>query len=208
MEHGHFIYPLEQHVRRKMPEAGGRVIWSAEPLKNEDGIPLEIDDAIFHKQPTSFFTIDNRIPEKIRKPLNEADNCRVNNFLTGGSACVRRAIYELFKAQEIPSVNEKGKQLDYGERMKLLKKKLVEIDEDYFDILNVIKGVTSTELHENPWEEFNNPTLKLLIETTEEVLYRIYVEPEEKKTKKTAIQKLYEKATANKGKADTPRPVS
>jgi hypothetical protein len=164
---------------------------------------MEIDDAIFHKQPTSFFTIDSRIPEVIRKPLNEAENCRANNFLTGGSACLRRSIYELLRNNEIPVTDDGGKSIDYTARIKFLKKKLSGIDGEYFDILDHIKGVTSAELHEDPWEEFDNADLKLFIETTKEILNRIYVEPSEKSAKRTAIQALYEKAQSKKDKSES-----
>jgi hypothetical protein len=67
-------------------ERYGRVKYQDVPLKNKDGSPMDIDDAIFHKQPSSYFTIDPRIPESVRKPLNEADNCRANKLIIGSRA--------------------------------------------------------------------------------------------------------------------------
>ena len=164
----------------------------AVPLTNKDDSPMEIDDAIFHKQPTAFFTIDSRIPEPIRVAVNEADNCRVNNFLIGGSAAIRKAIYELLKNQQIPGEDDSGNRIDYDERIKQLKAKLFHVDSDHFDTLKIIKGVASDHLHEDSWADFDNPTLKLLIETTKEVLYEIYVEPDDRKNRKSKVQKLRE----------------
>src|SRR3989339_1995279 len=58
-------------------------------LENSD-----IDDNIILHIPTSFFTIDNRIPKKLRELINEAEKCVKNNCLTGSSACIRKTIYE------------------------------------------------------------------------------------------------------------------
>jgi len=162
----------------------------AVPLSHKDGSPMEVDDAIFHKQPTAFFTIDNRIPEVIRVPLNEADNCRANNFLTGGSACLRKAIYELLRKQEIPSQDEQGNSIDYDERLKRLKDQLRHVDSDYLDALKIIKGVTSDRLHEDSWEDFDNPTLKFLIETTKEI-------------RKGAIERLHQTGRAARSHRDS-----
>lgn len=187
-KHNGFFSPAAEKVSVPMP--GGGTFPSQRILKNPDNTPMAIDDAIFHKQPTSYFTIDSRIPEAIRKPLNEADNCRNNNFLTGGSACLRKAIFELLKVQNIPKKDTKGKLLDYDERIKLFKQKLPTEDVEYCDILSIIKGVTSDELHEDSFPDFDNPTLRLLIETTKVILHSIYIEPDEKKRARDEIGKL------------------
>ena len=57
---------------------------------------IELDKAFFYSVPTSFFVIDRRIPVKLRELITEADGCAKMNFLTGASACTRKAIYELF----------------------------------------------------------------------------------------------------------------
>lgn len=186
----HFIFPASHEVQKGTP---GKYNWVQEVIKDKAGNALDVDDAIFYKQPTSFFTIDTRIPKSIRLPLNEADNCRVNNFLTGGSACLRKAIYQLLENQKIEKQDKDGNSLDYDTRIKALKEKLPHVDADFFDVLKIIKGVTSVELHENPWEEFDAPKLKLLIQVTKEILHRIYVEPDEKAQRKSAIMGLHEK---------------
>ena len=63
---------------------------------------LDLDAAFFYSVPTSFFTIDTRVPKIIRELITEAEGCVKMNFLTGASACCRKAIYELLKHQQRP----------------------------------------------------------------------------------------------------------
>lgn len=138
----------------------------------------ELDEIFFFHQPTSFFTIDNRIPKNIRGLLSEADGCRKMDHLVGASGCLRKAIYELLEAQGIPkeeASTPKPIELGYNKRIKLLKNKFPNIDSEYFDILANIQGMTSDTLHEGSWDTFDSPALTLLIETTKEILYEIYV---------------------------------
>ncbi len=195
--YGGFTFPIRQLVPRTHPTSE-RVVEVPASIKNDDGSSMEIDDAIFYKQPTSFFTIDERIPRVIREPLNEADNCRTSNFRTGGSACLRKAVYELLNHQGITKSNEQGDIVSYDDRIKLLKGRFPQIDPGYFDILKIVKNVTSDSVHEDAWEDFNGAQLKLLVEVTKEILYEIYVEPEERKKRKGVIQKLQEALTDKK----------
>lgn len=50
----------------------------------------ELDEIIFYSVPTSFFTIDERIPRVICELLTETEGSLKMNFLTGASACVER----------------------------------------------------------------------------------------------------------------------
>jgi transcription elongation factor Elf1 len=56
---------------------------------------IDIDSQIFYSAPTSFFVIDSRIPRDLRELITEAEGCLKMNYLTGASACTRKAIYEL-----------------------------------------------------------------------------------------------------------------
>ncbi|MBM3251309.1 MAG: hypothetical protein FJZ11_00810 [Candidatus Omnitrophica bacterium] len=165
---------------------------------DKDGKEIEdLDSVFFYHQPTSFFTIDNRIPKIIRDLISEADGCRKMDYIIGASGCLRKAIYELLELQKIPKIEKdsiSGKEiiLPYEDRIKKLKESFRNIDSEYFDILAGIQGMTSDNLHEGSWDSFNTPTLILLIETTKEILYEIYVSPEEKKSKKTIIKQLRE----------------
>ncbi|MCH8013085.1 MAG: hypothetical protein IIA61_14280 [Candidatus Marinimicrobia bacterium] len=77
---------------------------------------IDIDEHIFYSVPTSFFVLDKRIPKIIRELISEAEGSLKMNFLTGASACMRKAIYELF-------VREKVKGEHYGDKIKALKGK-------------------------------------------------------------------------------------
>lgn len=154
---------------------------------------IDIDASIFYSQPTSFFVIDNRIPGILRELITEAEGCLKMNYLTGASACMRKAIYELL-------VYEKVEGDEYETRIKSLKKKYPDSDPSYFDILASIQDMTSDKIHEQSWDEWDSPNLKLIIETLKSVLYDIYVTPQIKKERSVEIQKLREKVNqAKKG---------
>ena len=61
----------------------------------------DIDSKIFYSVPTSFFVLDNRIPTILRELITEAEGCLKMNFLTGASACIRKAIYELLVIEKV-----------------------------------------------------------------------------------------------------------
>lgn len=191
----HFVYP----PKAIKWETYGKAVQIVPIIQNNREVK-ELDDVFFYHQPTSFFTIDNRIPGKIRELVSEADGCLKMDYLVGASGCLRKAIYELLEIQDIPrnDTNEVGKEtwLPYNERIKKLKQKFSDqhIDADYFDILASIQGMTSDALHEGSWDSFDSNTLKLLIETTKEILCEIYVLPEKRNDKKADIKKLFERA--------------
>jgi transcription elongation factor Elf1 len=151
----------------------------------------DIDSRIFYSQPTPFFVVDSRIPRILRELITEAEGCLKMNYLTGASACMRKAIYELL-------VHEKIEGDDYETRIKSLKKKYPDSDPSYFDILASIQGMTSDKIHEQSWDKWDSPKLKLIIETLKSVLYDIYVVPQVKKEWSIEIQKLKEEV--NQGK--------
>ncbi len=114
------------------------------------------------------------------------------NFLTGASACMRKAIYELLVLEEVDS------SLSYEERIKSLKNKHTSIPPELFDILSGIQQMTSDKVHEQSWDEWDSPNLKLIIETLKGILYEIYVRPEEKTQAMNQIMKLRQEAFAKK----------
>ena len=147
----------------------------------------DIDSRIFYSVPTSFFTIDSRVPKVIRELITEADGCLKMNYLTGASACARKAIYVLL-------VQESATGDTYEERIKSLKSKYTSIDPELFDILGHIQQMTSDKIHEHSWDQWDSPTLTLIIETLNAVLFEICVHPDEKKQTISRIQKLREQA--------------
>lgn len=161
---------------------------TAIPIKKNNEAAL-LDEAFFYHQPTNFFTVDNRIPGIIRNLISEADGCKKMAYLIGASGCLRKAIYELLAEQKIPKMIDNN-ELSYEKRIKQLKEKFPNIDAEYFDILASIQSMTSDSLHEGSWDSFDLPTFTLLLEATKEILYEIYVVPDEKKNKKSLIQQL------------------
>jgi hypothetical protein len=158
---------------------------------------IDIDSKLFYSVPTSFFVLDNRIPKVLRELITEADGCLKMNFLTGASACMRKAIYELL-------IHEKCTKLNYDERIKELKTKFKETDPALFDILGHIQGMTSDKIHEQSWDQWDSKNLTLLIETLKEILHNIYVIPAIKAERLKDILKLKENVVGQKGQKKPP----
>jgi hypothetical protein len=154
---------------------------------------IDIDSNIFYSAPTSFFVIDERIPRILRELITEAEGSLKMNYLTGASACTRKAIYELL-------IIEKAEGDDYDTRIKSLKKKHPNSDPNLFDILAHIQDMTSDKIHEQSWDKWDSANLKLILETLKTVLYDIYVIPEIKKERSLNIQRLQEELKKDKQK--------
>lgn len=145
----------------------------------------DIDARLFYSVPTSFFVLDSRIPKQLRELITEAEGSLKMNFLTGASACMRKAIYELL-------VIERTEGRDYETRIKSLKKQYPDADPNLFDILAHIQDMTSDKIHEQSWDKWDSRYLKLIIETLKTVLHEIYVLPNIKAERSKQIQKMRE----------------
>lgn len=152
---------------------------------------VDIDSKIFYSVPTSFFVMDKRIPAIIRELITEAEGCLKMNFLTGASVCMRKAIYEF-------TFIEKAKGKDYEGRIKFLKTKYPTVDTELFNILSHIKDMTSDKIHEQSWDKWNSPYLKLIIETLKTILHEIYVLPKVKANRLKTIKELKKKIVTDK----------
>lgn len=152
---------------------------------------VDIDESIFYSVPTSFFVIDNRIPKIIRDLITEADGCLKMNFLTGASACMRKAIYELLVLEETIVGH-------YEDRIKQLKEKYPNTDPELFNILGSIQEMTSDKIHEQSWDEWNSNKLLLIIETLKTILYEIYVDPKIREERLNSIKELQSKIPKKK----------
>lgn len=152
---------------------------------------INLDEHIFYSVPTSFFIIDNRIPKIIRELISECEGCKKMNYLTGASACMRKAVYELI-------VHEQAVGTDYEERIKSLKSKYKDIDPQLFDILVQIKDLTSEKIHEQSWDKWDSQNISLIIEVLKTVLHNIYVIPNIKNKRSKFISEL--RAKINKSK--------
>ncbi len=151
----------------------------------------DIDAKIFYSVPTSFFILDNRVPTIIRELITEAEGCLKMNFLTGASACMRKAIYELLVA-------EKAEGIDYESRIKFLKRKYPDPDPSLFDILVHIQDMISDKIHEQSWDKWDSRYLKLIIETLKTVLHDIYVLPKMKADRSLVVQRLRQEVEESK----------
>lgn len=155
---------------------------------------IDIDSQLFYSVPTSFFVMDNRIPRILRELITEAAGCLKMNYLTGASACMRKAIYELL-------VLDKASGDDYQSRIKSLKRKHQESDPSLFDILAQIQDMTSDKVHEQSWDKWDSHYINLLVETLKTILSDIYVIPEIKKERYKSIQTIRQAIIESKKKS-------
>ncbi len=160
---------------------------------------LDIDAALFFSQPTSYFVLDSRIPEKVRELIYEAENSRKSNYLVGASACLRKAIYELLEHEKSIVKNTKTGHADYQESIKTLKGKFSAVAPELFDALGHIQEMTSDNVHEGSWEAWDSPKLRFIIELAKTTLHEMYVVPEERKERLGLLGQM--KATFSNSKS-------
>ena len=149
-----------------------------------ENLEEKLDDLFFYSVPTSFFVLDNRVPEDLRNLLTEAEGSLKGNFLTGASACARKIVYEMTKDQ-----NESDR---YEDRIKALKRKHSDIDGAYFDTLLTIHEVTSSKVHENAYDRWESKHLRVILLSLKEAMHAIYIEPELRKDRRQAVLDLKE----------------
>jgi hypothetical protein len=146
---------------------------------------VELDQAFFYSVPTSFFVVDARIPGVIRELITEAESCAKMNFLTGASACTRKAIYELLALQNAEGAN-------YDDKIKYVAAKNPSINAELFEILGHIKDMTSDHVHEQSWVAWDSKNLHLFLEAFKAVLHEMYVVPDEKTSRLLSVRALKE----------------
>ena len=145
----------------------------------------DIDGEIFFSQPTSFFALDERIPRVLRELITEAEAYVKMNLLTGASACVQKAVYEML-------VHEKAEGQHYEDQIKFLKTRYRDVDPELFDTIGHIQDVTCDKVHEGSWPKWDSRTIKLLSETLKVIFYDIYVHPAAKRERYASVAKLRE----------------
>ena len=159
--------------------------WRFQFFSDDEDIPKLSDDFFFYSVPTSFFVLDQRIPEILRELLTEAEGCLKSNFLTGASACARKIVYEMTSTEKLDGGN-------YEDRIKSLKQKYPGVEQTYFDTLLTIQQVTSSKVHENSYDGWNSRHLRLILASLREMLHEIYVVPALREDKRKSILKLKE----------------
>jgi len=157
------------------------VEYNQKRYRNKFSKNLDIDSELFFSQPTSYFVLDNRIPEKVRELIYEAENSRKSNYLVGASACLRKAIYELLVYEKSIVKNEKTGRADYQASIKKLKTKFPSVAPELFDTLGDMQEMASDNVHEGSWEAWDSSKLRFIIELAKATLHEIYVVPEERK---------------------------
>lgn len=162
--------------------------WGSARFRND----VDLDAAFFYSVPTSFFVVDARIPKVIRELITEAEGCSKLNYLTGASACTRKAIYELLALQKTTGPN-------YDDKIKDLASKHLSVDSELFEILGHIKDMTSDHVHEQSWIAWDSKHLQLFLGAFKAVLHEIYVVPDEKRNRADSVRAL--KAQLGKAKA-------
>jgi transcription elongation factor Elf1 len=142
-----------------------------------------IDEKFFYSVPTSFFTLDTRIPKILRELFSEAEGCLKSNYLTGASVCARKLIYEL-------AIIEGAVADNYDERIKSLKQIRQDVEGEYFDTLLTIQQLTSDKVHEESYDGWQSKHLKLMLSAINEILGMMYVIPALRDEKRKAILQL------------------
>lgn len=151
----------------------------------------KLDEMFFYSVPTSFFVLDDRIPKKLRELVTEAEGCLKSNFLTGASACSRKAIYEL-------GVLEGASGSNYEERIKALKELKPEVEPTFFDTLLTIQQVTSSKVHEESYDGWEAKHLRIILSALSEILTEMYVVPAIREEKRKKILELKDEVLRDK----------
>jgi hypothetical protein len=154
-------------------------------------IKENLDEKFFYSVPTSFFSLDERIPRVLRQLMTEAEGCLKGNFLTGASACARKLIYEL-------AALEGAEGTDYDSRLKSLKVKRPDVEPEYFDTLLTIQQVTSDKVHELSYDGWNSRHLRVIFATLIEIFNAMYVIPKLRAEKRQSIIRLKEEVLGQK----------
>lgn len=143
----------------------------------------DLDKYFFYSHPTSFFTLDERIPRIIRNLIAEADGCRKMNHIVGASGALRKAIYKFLKEQKANNQKDKkGKPLPYKKQIKWVKGNYPQIPKELFSALSNIQDMTSEELHEDKdWEPWSRDGFDFIVATVKALMDEIYVTPENRK---------------------------
>lgn len=150
-----------------------------------------LDKEFFFSRPSSFFTLDNRVPVEIRQLIFEAEESRQANFLVGASACLRRAIYELLEHEKSIILNSKTNRPNYQSSIKELKKKFTStVAPELFDGLANIQEMSSDPLHEGSWREWDSPKIRFLIELLKTIFDEMYIIPDERKKRLSILDQL------------------
>lgn len=159
----------------------------------------DIDSKIFHNIPSSYFTMDERIPKEMRKLFDEAQECKKANLKIGASACLRKLIYTLLFEQlnkKNGTIKQSLKDLGYEHYSDCIKalKEYHPTLEIFIEPLEDITGITSDQVHEASWSEISSDDITICLASIKDLLNEIYVHPAILKERRDNIIKMKEKA--------------
>lgn len=168
--------------------------------KNDDSpFDVDLDSKIYHSIPSSFFTMDERIPKKMRQLVDEAQECKKANLKIGASACLRKLIYTLLSDQlnkkagkENVSLKDLGYE-HYSDCIKDFKEYHPNLTV-FIEPLEDITGITSDQVHENSWDEISSKDIEICLVSIKDLLDELYVQPAILKERRDAILKMKEEA--------------
>lgn len=176
---------------------------------------VDLDSKIYHSIPSSFFTMDERIPKKMRQLVDEAQECKKANLKTGASACLRKLIYTLLSDQlnkKAGKENVSLKDLGYEHYSDCIKdfKECYPHLTVFIEPLEDITGITSDQVHENSWDEISSKDIEICLVSIKDLLDELYVQPAILKERREAILKMKEQAlrkqrTSSKAIQETPQ---
>lgn len=170
-------------------------------FKNTDSADtiIDLDSKIYHSIPSSFFSMDERIPKEMRRLFDEAQECKKSNFKIGASACLRKLIYTLLFDQLNKKAGKTKQSLKnlgyehYSDCIKDLKEYHPNLDV-FIEPLSDITGITSEQVHEASWEEISAQDLSVCLESVKELLYQIYVHPAVLQERRNKIKQMKNKS--------------
>ena len=135
-----------------------------------------------------FIVVDMRVPEAIRRLIEEADGCLNMAFTVGGSACARRAIREMLVVEGIATE-------DYSEGLRALGEKHPAVPGALFQILELLGQGDQTHQVD---------ALKALIATVKALAYEIYVLGLERVENLAYLRELIQVVDRDSAKSRTP----
>lgn len=199
----HFIYSDSLATKWSNPKIGivynsltsGFVVDNSRLIKWDD----DIDSKIFHSIPSSYFTMDERIPKEMRELFDEAQECQKANLKTGASACLRKLIYTLLSEQ----LNKKAEKTKlslkdlgyehYSDCIAALKEYHPELNV-FIEPLEDITGITSDQVHEDSWAKLSSNDLNICLASIRDLLDQIYVQPALLQERRNKICEMRNKA--------------
>ena len=158
-----------------------------------------IDELCFYHQPSSFFTIDNRIHKKIRDLMSEADWCLKMSYLVWAYACLRKAIYELIALESVESVRSNW-YIDYTDSIKKLKWKFSFVEWELFDAMWWIQELISDNIHEKSWDKRDSWMITNILSLLKEILNEMYIIPADRTERMKLIPLLKDQKEKDKSK--------